>query len=85
MMIRDRLLRYRVMELHTQMIRTGEYHAARKVLRCLNDGYVRLGLDDDSWKVETELEKLGCRMWYSGNGNRATAYCLYDNRRRVRA
>lgn len=76
MRITDKLIRYKVIELHIRLVKECKYFEARKVLKCLNDGSVKLGLDDISWAVETELEKIGCRIWYAGNGNYSRAYCF---------
>lgn len=80
MEIKDKLLRYRVMETHINMVKAGKYGEARLVLRLLNYGRVHLGLDDECWAVETALEKLGCVVSYSRNYNRSTVY-LYCKRR----
>ena len=71
-----RMLRYRVCDLHMRLVKQGEYYAARLVLKCLRDGRVTLRLDDDSWLAQEELEKAGCRIWYSSNGNKAEAYLV---------
>ena len=60
--------------LHWIFFCQGKYEEAHIVLRFLRNGSVRLGLDDASWNVEQELEKLGCVITYSRNYNVATAY-----------
>ena len=74
--IADKIIRYRVMDLHHSMVSAGQYHVARKVLHCLIDGYVTLGLDDISWTAETALESIGCRVWYSSSGRTSRVYCM---------
>ena len=81
MTIKDKMLRYRVMETHVNMIRSGNYGEARLVLRLLNNGYIKCGLDDDAFRVESKMEKLGCAVRYSRNYNFSTVYMIADKRR----
>lgn len=64
-MLEKKIRRYKLMDAHRE---------AQLVLRLLREGKVTLWLDDDSWAVESLCEGLGCRIWYSGNGNRAVAH-----------
>lgn len=73
-MLDKKIRRYKIMDAHRELIRKGLYRQAQLVLRCLRDSKVTLWLDDDSWAVESLLEGLGCRIWYSSNGNRAVAH-----------
>ena len=81
MSIKDNMLKYRVMETHVGLVRHGKYAEARLMLRLLNNGYIRCGLDDTACAVETKLELLGCTVRYSRNYNIATIYMIAGKRR----
>lgn len=81
MEIKDKLLKYRVMETHITLTRSGNYGEARMVLRLLNNGHIKCGLDDDAFRVESKMEKLGCAVRYSRNYNFSTVYLIADKRR----
>lgn len=72
--MKDKLLRYRIIEAHAQLVKTGKYHEARLILRMLNEGRINLGLSDTAWAVETLLESLGCYIYSNRTGSTATAY-----------
>lgn len=65
-MLKDKMLRFRVMEFHKELVKGGQYIAARKVLRFLSEGQMCLGLGDVDFYLETRMEKLGCRIAYIG-------------------
>lgn len=65
-MLKDKMLRFRVMELHKELVKSGQYMAARKVLRFLSEGQMCLSLGDVDFYLETQMEKLGCRIAYIG-------------------
>lgn len=73
-MLKDRMLRYRVMEFHRELVRSGKYIAARRVLSLLRGERIALGLGDVDFFLECELEKLGCRIAYIGRHYTAHAY-----------
>lgn len=73
MKLQKKFIRYQIMIRHTELVRQGEYEAARMILRFLRRKSIYLGLDDVSWKVQEELEKLGVRVRYSHNGYSAYA------------
>ena len=73
-MLKDRMLKYRVMEYHKELVKKGQYIAARRVLRLLRDGRVALGLGDIDFSLEIQLEKIGCRIAYIGRHYTAHAY-----------
>lgn len=54
-----KLKRYKLMEEHRSLVRSGKLLEARRVLHFLSTGYVWLGFDDISWKVEQVLESCG--------------------------
>jgi len=61
-----------LMDAHMALVRNGEYHAAKLVLRLLRNKILRLGLDDDSCSVELLLYGMGMTPHYSRNYNVAT-------------
>lgn len=73
-MLERKIRRYKLMDAHREMVRNGQYRAAKKVLTLLAEGKVTLWLDDDSWAVESACEKIGCHIWYASNGNKAVAH-----------
>lgn len=73
-MLKDKMLKYRVMEFHKELVKSGQYIAARRVLQFLNRGHVALDLGDIDFFLERELEKLGCRIAYIGRHYTAHAY-----------
>lgn len=73
-MLKRKMLRYKVMEKHIELVRTGKFKQARIIFSLLRNGKVKLGLDDDSYEVEIILENLGCRMSYDRRGYTATAH-----------
>lgn len=73
-MLKDKMLRYRVMDFHRELVRGGKYIAARRVLGLLDRGEISLGLGDIDFSLETKLEKLGCRISYIGRHYTAHAY-----------
>lgn len=54
-----KLKRYKLMDEHRSYVRSGKLQEARMLLRFLSTGYIRLGFDDVSWKVEQALESCG--------------------------
>lgn len=73
-MLKEKMLRYRIMEFHRELVRGGQYMAARQVLRLLYRGKITLGLGDVDYFLEIQLEKLGCRIAYIGRHYTAHAY-----------
>lgn len=72
--LKKKMRRYKLMEEHMDLVRKGQYGAARVLMELLMYGRVTLWLDDSSWTVELICEKAGCRIWYERNGNRAVAH-----------
>ena len=60
MMPEQEMLKYRVIEFHKQLVKSGQYIAAKKVLRFLNKGEIILGMSDIDWMLEKKLDELGC-------------------------
>lgn len=72
--MKDKMLRYRVCELHMAMVKAGKLEVARNILKCLRKGWVKLYLDDTDWETQELLEKVGCKVAFAHNGYTATAY-----------
>ncbi len=64
--------KYKIMEKHIELTKTGNYLAARNLLLLLRNGRVRLGLGDEDWETESCLEDIGCPVSYSRDGYGAT-------------
>lgn len=75
MKLKDKLIRYRLMERHRELVRGGDFEmqVAKRILHLLNCGEIRLGLDDVSWAVEQEIDKVGVHISYNGRGYSAYA------------
>ena len=75
MKLKDKLIRYRLMERHRELVRGSNFDmlVAKRILHLLNHGEIRLGLDDVSWAVEQEIDKAGVHINYSGRGYSAYA------------
>lgn len=67
-MLEKKILRYKLMGAHRNLVREGKLLEAKELLRLLRKGRVKLGLDDVSWEVERICEDLGCRITYSSRG-----------------
>lgn len=63
----------RVKFLYRFLVRMGYLVAARKLLRLLQDGFITLGVDDNSWIASEALEQV-LRPQYSSNGATARFY-----------
>ena len=72
--MKNKIMRFKLMDLHTAYVKHGQYEEARLILCLLRHGRVKLGLGDISWTVERALEELGCVISYSRQGYSATAY-----------
>lgn len=73
-MLKKNMLRYKIMELHMNLVKSGHYLEAKLILRLLLQGNLTLYLSDAEWHVECELEKLGCSISYSYTGNKSHVY-----------
>lgn len=73
-MLKEKMLRYKVMEFHKQLVRNGQYIAAKRILKFLIRKRIALGMNDVDWFLETSLEKIGCRISYTGRYYTACAY-----------
>lgn len=73
-MLERKIRRYRLMDAHRELVRSGKYSEAKEVLSLLRKGRVKLGLSDCDWMVEKLCEDMGFRIGYSINGNTSTVY-----------
>lgn len=73
--LKDKLIRYRLMERHRELVRGTDFdmQVAKRILHLLNCGEIRLGLGDVDWQVESELENAGVHIRYNGRGYTAYA------------
>ena len=67
-MLDKKILRYKLMDVHRELVRRGKLLEAREILRLLRKGRIKLGLDNVSLNVESLCEELGCRISYSRSG-----------------
>ena len=65
--------RWKLKNLHHEMVMNGQMWEANVVLRLLRRGHITLWLDDISWNVQTALEDNGFTVIYGRNGNAAYA------------
>lgn len=70
--MKKKLRKYRLMELHAKLVKTGRYMEAKNVLYLLRTGSVTLGLSDVDRSTEKLLEDAGCPVSYSYWGSGAT-------------
>lgn len=73
-MFEKKIRRYKLIDAHKGLVKTGEYRQAQLVLRMLQEGKVTLRLDDESCAVECLCERLGCPIWYDRRGYTAVAH-----------
>ena len=59
------ILKKKVMNAHSELVRNGEFDVARSILRFLKDRQTTLGLSDVGMKVERILDELGCLLRYT--------------------
>ena len=55
-MLKEKMMRYKLMDSHMDLVKRGELGAARILLQLLRNGKVTLGLGDDEWNVEELCE-----------------------------
>lgn len=68
-MLEKNIRRYKLIDEHRRLVREGKLIQANIVLHLLRKGKVALGLDDESYAVESLCEDIGCRISYSRNFN----------------
>lgn len=57
----DELLKSKLIKLHRQFVKQGNFFEAKKVLRLLRTHTIILGLSDVDWNVEKELINFGMK------------------------
>lgn len=72
MSLEKKIRRYKLMDIHRELIRTGKFQEARLILKLLRKGSIKLYLSDMDFSVECICEDLGCRINYGRNGYTAT-------------
>lgn len=73
-MLKNKIRRYKMMDAHRNLVKTGKLPEARLILRLLRNGIITLDLSDTDWNVETICEKLDCQITYSRNGYTSTVF-----------
>lgn len=70
MSLKDKMIRYYLMERHRKLVRGGalQMEIARKILHLLVSGEILLGLGDVDWAVEQELTEAGVPIRYHSSG-----------------
>ena len=71
-MLKKNIRKYKIIEKHIELTKTGNYLVARNLLHLLRNGRVRLGLGDVDRETESFLEGIGCPVSYSRGGYGAT-------------
>ena len=73
-MLEKEIRKHKLIKAHHTMVKSGQYVAAKYLLKLLLTGAVHLGLDDDSWIVEKTCEDIGCPLFYTRRWYSAIAY-----------
>ena len=71
-MLGKKIRRYKLMDAHRELVRSGKLLEARLVLKLLQKGSIKLYLSDVDWSVECLCEELGCRINCGRNGCTST-------------
>jgi hypothetical protein len=71
-MLERKIRRYKLMDIHREMVKKGKFLSAKIILKLLRTGHIKLGLSDEEWEIESICEKIGCRIRYSRN------FCLAE-------
>lgn len=69
-----KLMRYELLKEHTELVRGGELEVARRILRFLMMKKISLFLSDADNETEIILVRIGFKINYSRNGNKATVF-----------
>lgn len=62
---KKKMLKFRLMEFHKELIKKGKYMEAKKVLILLIKEKIPLGLNDSDYYLEECFQEIGCRISYS--------------------
>ena len=61
-------MKRKIMNLHLDFVRHGQFEEGRKILRLLRNHKVWLnGFDDVTFNVELALRDIHCNFWYGRN------------------
>lgn len=71
-MVKKNIRKYKIMEKHMELVKSGNYMFSRNLLKLLQNGFIRLGLGDADFETECFLESIGCPVNYGRNGYSAT-------------
>lgn len=63
--LRKSCIRYQIIIKHTELVKNGDYLAAKTLLELLRRQHIAVGLNDVGYTVETFLEGIGLRATYS--------------------
>ena len=73
MLLKKKLVKYRLIEKHLEAVRAGRFEESRRLLWLLRKHSLSVGLGDDAgFAAECTAEECGCRVYYSRNYNVAT-------------
>lgn len=67
-MLEKKIRRYKLMDAHRELVRTGKLYEAYLVLEFLRKGKLKLYLGEADWNVEKLCEDLGCKFGYNSRG-----------------
>lgn len=69
-MLKNNLIKYRLIENHIKAVNAGKYEEARRLLQLLRRHRLSVGIGDDAgYAAEIIAEECGCRIRYSRNYN----------------
>ena len=71
-MLKKNIRKYKIIEKHMELTKSGNYIVARNLLWLLRKGYVKLGLGVPDWETEMFLVSIDCPVFYGRNGYTAT-------------
>lgn len=73
-MLKRKIVRYKLMEIHQEYVRVGKFDVAKRILELLRRGKITLYLSDTDWEVEHLCENMGLYIWYDRRGYKAVAH-----------
>ena len=71
-MVKKNIRKYKIMEKHIELTKSGNYMVARNLLYLLRKGEIKLGLSDVDYDTEEFLESIDSPVTYSSNGYTVT-------------
>ena len=79
MLKENELLKSKVKNIYSELVRSGDFASAVLILRFLRKGEITLGLSDACMKVEDILNELGCILKYTNRYYLVRAYLMSKN------